>query len=240
MRSHHSDTHSERRGRFFERLSSALIQHAQGRHERGGRGGHHGRGFRHGGADGWGDEGDFPRSRKFSSDDLQLLLLALLAEQASHGYELSRALEERSNGFYKPSPGMIYPALTYLEEIGYATVEVVSNKKCYQLAPAGRAYLDAHRAEAEAMLARLAYIGRKMDALRASMRDRSPDEAEGERGWLPEYVAARRALRHLLATYANASAPEQLRIAAILERAAAEIRGDGSRTAQGPAAPATV
>src|SRR5688572_29640957 len=61
--------------------------------------------------------GDFRTGRKLASADLQLLILALLAEKPRHGYELIKAFEERSSGFYTPSPGMIYPALTYLEEL---------------------------------------------------------------------------------------------------------------------------
>jgi hypothetical protein len=78
---------------------------------------HGGRGFGHFmGALGRGGPG-FRTGRKLAAADLQLLILALLAEKPSHGYELIKELEERSGGFYSPSPGMIYPALTYIEEI---------------------------------------------------------------------------------------------------------------------------
>ena len=86
----------------------------------------HGRGFGHVFADmgdGGFDRGGFRTGRKLASDDLQLLLLALIAEKPSHGYDLIKLLEERSGGYYVPSPGMIYPALTYLEEAGHATIE---------------------------------------------------------------------------------------------------------------------
>ena len=53
----------------------------------------------------------FRAGRRLASGDLQLLLLALLAEKPSHGYELIKAIEQRSGGFYVPSPGMVYPAL---------------------------------------------------------------------------------------------------------------------------------
>ena len=52
--------------------------------------------------------------------DLRLIVLALLAEQPRHGYDIIKALEERSHGAYSPSPGVVYPTLTYLEEAGYA------------------------------------------------------------------------------------------------------------------------
>ena len=97
-------------------------ERSHGRHEHKHKGGHHGRG-RH----------DFHAGRKLSSGELQLLLMQLLAARPSHGYELIKSLEERTDGFYAPSPGMVYPALTYLEEIGHASVEVEGNKKRYQL-----------------------------------------------------------------------------------------------------------
>src|SRR6202142_3333657 len=109
-----------------------------------------GRGFagRFGGwfADG-GDLGGrgFGMGRKLASADLQLLILELLAEKPRHGYEIIKALEERSKGFYVPSPGMVYPALTYLEEIGYATVVAEGARKLYHITADGQAQLDENR-----------------------------------------------------------------------------------------------
>lgn len=167
-----------------------------------------------------------PRGRKFSSDDLQLLLLALLEEQPRHGYELIKALQARSNGFYSPSPGMVYPALTYLEELGHVTVEAEGNRKRYALADAGREYLAAHRERVDAMWARLNHIAAKMDSVRRAFSDEDPSEAS-EGGWLPELAQARRALKMALFRRHNLSADEQRRIAAILQRAAREIEGEG-------------
>ena len=75
----------------------------------------------------------FRAGRRLASGDLRLVLLALLAERASHGYELIKALEERSGGFYSPSPGMVYPALTWLEEVAYASVTAEGAKKLYSI-----------------------------------------------------------------------------------------------------------
>ena len=87
----------------------------------------------------------FRASRMFGAGDLQLIVLALLADKPRHGYEIMKALEEHSSGFYAPSPGMIYPALTYLEEVGFATVEAEANKKLYRINEAGQAFLHEHR-----------------------------------------------------------------------------------------------
>ncbi|MGF6372414.1 DNA-binding PadR family transcriptional regulator [Paraburkholderia sp. RAU6.4a] len=213
-----------------------VLRHAFGRHHEwrlGGRGSRFGGGFGGpggyggfgGGPGGFGGDGDgFPRGRKFSSDDLQLLLLSLIEAQPSHGYELIKALETRSNGFYSPSPGMVYPALTYLEELGYVTVQLEGNRKRYELADAGREYLAANRERVELMLARLSHIARKMDSVRRAFAGEEPaDVSEG--GWVPELNEARRTLKNALLRRDNAPADEQRRIAAILMRAAKEIEG---------------
>lgn len=128
-----------------------------------------GRGFQGFRADrgGLGGPGDFGhrkrmRGRKLGADDLQLVLLLLLSEQPRHGYELIKALEQRSSGFYVPSPGMVYPALTYLEELQYATVTADGARKRFHIAPEGRAYLDTHRASAEALLRQIEQFGQRM------------------------------------------------------------------------------
>ncbi|MFL9957184.1 PadR family transcriptional regulator [Paraburkholderia nemoris] len=211
----------------YDRFSLHALWHAIGRHDdyRGG-GGRGGR-FGGGGPGGFGGDGDgFPRGRKFSSDDLQLLLLSMIDAQPSHGYELIKALETRSNGFYSPSPGMVYPALTYLEELGYVTVQLEGNRKRYELSEAGREYLATNRDRVELMLAKLSHIARKMDSVRRAFAGEEPaDISEG--GWLPELSEARRALKHALLRRDNVPAAEQRRIAAILMRAANEIEGEG-------------
>lgn len=191
----------------------------------GGRG-HPGGGHPGGGMPGGFDGGDgFPRGRKFSSDDLQVLLLALIDEKPSHGYELIKALETRSNGFYCPSPGMIYPALTYLEELGYVTVELEGNRKRYTLSEAGREHLAARREHVDAMLAKLRHIARRMDSVRRAMAGEDPLGAD-EGGWIPELIQARHAIKSALYRRDIIPVAEQRRIAAILQRAAQEIDGE--------------
>jgi DNA-binding PadR family transcriptional regulator len=211
---------------YPDRFSLHALWHAIGHHHRGGeRGGDRGGRFGGPGGFGGGDGDGFPRGRKFSSDDLQLLLLALLDAQPSHGYELIKALETRSNGFYSPSPGMVYPALTYLEELGYVTVQLEGNRKRYELAEPGRQHLANNRERVELMLAKLTHIARKMDSVRRAFAgEEQLDPAEG--GWLPELIEARRALKHALLRRDNVPAAEQRRIAAILARATAEIEGN--------------
>jgi DNA-binding PadR family transcriptional regulator len=226
------DFGSARRGfAYGDRSPLHALWHAIGGHhhrrgERGSRFGGGSGGFGGGpGGYGGGDGDGFPRGRKFTSDDLQLMLLALLDAQPSHGYELIKALETRSNGFYSPSPGMVYPALTYLEELGYVTVQLEGNRKRYELAEPGRQHLADNRDRVELMLAKLTHIARKMDSVRrafAGQEALDPDEG----GWLPELIEARRALKLALFRRDNVPAAEQRRIAGILARATAEIEGN--------------
>lgn len=177
------------------------------------------------GSDGFGGDG-WRRGRKFSAEDLQLLLLSLLEEKPSHGYELIKALEARTNGFYKPSPGVVYPALTFLEDLGYATVDTEGNKKRYQLSDTGREYLAANRERIALMIGKLRHVARKMDWMRRAMSG-TPQQDPEQGGWLPEFVAARMRLKNALALATDAEPDEQRRIAAILERAAQDIENKG-------------
>ena len=227
---------------FFHRFHEAFHRHHHHHMNRHGHRGFAGFGGRHGfsaGPSGVGFDG-LNRGRKLGSADLQLLLLALLAERPSHGYELIKALDERSNGYYAPSPGMVYPALTYLEEIGHASVEPQGAKKLYSITETGLTHLEGQRASVDALLEQLAYIGKRMDEVRRAMGsgDAPNDAADfdaptafGGRGrhaaGVPEVRAARRSLKSALIEKSGATLAEQKRIADILERAAAEIRGTG-------------
>src|SRR5580704_11345581 len=149
------------------------IHHFFGRHH-GGRGfGHFGRGFMDGDMGGRA----FGMGRKLASVDLQLLILGLLAEKPRHGYEIIKALDERSKGFYVPSPGMVYPALTYLEEIGHATVEAVGTRKLYHITDAGKEHLESNRGAADALFAQFGRVGERMDRVRRAMRAEEAGEA---------------------------------------------------------------
>ena len=105
-------------------------------------------GFRHGMRGGGG--------RLFDHGDLRLVILQLIAEKPRYGYEIIKAIEEKLAGTYSPSPGVVYPTLTMLEELGYATVSASEGaKKLYALTGEGRAFLDANRAAVEAIFARI-------------------------------------------------------------------------------------
>jgi len=166
--------------------------------------------------------GDFPGGRKLGSKELQLVILALLAERPAHGYELIKAIEERSGGFYTPSPGMIYPALTYLNEIGHASIEQEGARKLYSITAEGQSYLASNRATADAILDALSRIGGRMSEVREAFAGFGESEAGGSE----EVHRARHALKDALRRKRGCDAGEAKRIADILNRATAEILHD--------------
>ncbi|MCC7272612.1 MAG: PadR family transcriptional regulator [Alphaproteobacteria bacterium] len=150
--------------RFARREGGFDWRHGPGRHDRGGRSG---------------------LGRFFAHGDLRLVILALIAEKPRHGYEIIKAIEERVGGAYSPSPGVIYPTLTLLEETGHVTVSPGDGgKKLHAITPQGRAFLDANRPTVDALLTRMAeaaeahgsgpapQILRAMENLRLALRVR--------------------------------------------------------------------
>jgi DNA-binding PadR family transcriptional regulator len=100
------------------------------------------------------------RRRMFDSGALRLTLLLLLEDQPRHGYDFIRVLEERTGGAYAPSPGIIYPTLTLLQDIGHIEETTLEGaRRLFSITDAGRAHLAAHREEAEAAMARLDALG---------------------------------------------------------------------------------
>ena len=115
----------------------------------------HGGGSRHGRA--WPGRGGHGE-RGFEHGRLRFVLLRLIADKPSHGYELIKAIEERTHGAYSPSPGAVYPTLTMLEELGYITLDGSDGqRKLCQITDEGRRFLAENHhivAELEARLSR--------------------------------------------------------------------------------------
>jgi DNA-binding PadR family transcriptional regulator len=82
------------------------------------------------------------RSSPFQKGDLKYVILDLLKEKPRHGYEVIRALEEQSHGLYTPSPGVVYPTLQMLEELGYASLQERDGKKVYSITEEGNNFLS--------------------------------------------------------------------------------------------------
>jgi DNA-binding PadR family transcriptional regulator len=110
---------------------------------------HRGRGFGPFGglgrewAEAFGRGGPGPRVDR---GDVKLLILSVLREGPRHGYEIMRAIEQRSGGAYSPSPGVVYPTLQMLEDLGHVQAREGAERKVYELTEAGRAYLAENQA----------------------------------------------------------------------------------------------
>lgn len=202
-RHHHCDDAAPREGGWY----------GEAHYEFHGRRGRHG-GFGHGGGDSFdwdGMQGGGRRGggRLLGHGDLKLLLLALIEQQPRHGYELIRTIEEMFHGHYTPSPGAVYPTLTMLEELGHVSIEnEQGGRKLYAMTEQGREFLDANRAAVDAMTERTRHGARLMAKLALPLAVRK----------------AMHAVKHaVLMRGADWNKAEAQRVAAILERAAAEI-----------------
>jgi DNA-binding PadR family transcriptional regulator len=96
----------------------------------------------------------------FEQGDLKYVILRLLAEKPRHGYEIIKELEDRFSGAYAPSAGTVYPTLTLLEDLGYATVvPEEGGKKVYSITPEGEKYLEENKGAVEDIFERISDIG---------------------------------------------------------------------------------
>ena len=197
--------------------------------------------------------GNFRIGRMLASGDLRLVALFLIEQQPRHGYDLIKAIEEKSGGFYAPSPGVVYPALTFLEEAGYVTSQADGNKKLYTITDAGRTHLADNRESIQTTLNFPAKAGEQMNRFREFARADWPfgkDEGRGPRGghrgaspgWgfgpaqeadrdlrdvVPELNEARKAVKAALKKARSGTEEQQRHAAEILRRAAAEIEAGG-------------
>lgn len=95
------------------------------------------------------------RGRFFDQGDLRFVILQLISEKPAHGYEIIKEIEERLGGAYAPSPGVVYPTLTLLEELGYVTAEADGVKKLYTITEAGRQALRDNQPSIDAIFERI-------------------------------------------------------------------------------------
>ena len=166
-----------------------------------------------------GDHDDFERRpagrerggrgpRVFASGDLKLLLLALIAEQPCHGYDLIRQIETMFDGAYSPSPGVIYPTLTFLEMSKMITGDAEGGKKCYSVTDAGRLSLEDQAVALDGVRMRI-------EASKRSLRGQDRP---------PEIHDALYNLRHALQMHHGRWSPEEvLRVRNLLDDTAKAI-----------------
>jgi DNA-binding PadR family transcriptional regulator len=171
--------------------------------------------------------------------DLRLIALALIAEQPRHGYEIIKLLEDKTAGWYSPSPGIVYPTLTYLEEAGYVTVQADGAKKLYTITEEGRAHLAENRDFVDAVLERMSAMGEKATRIREHFdRPEYDDEHRGrhrgrhrgdrdggDRPSAPPLVrAAFDNLREVATAQLEVDEDSETRIVEVLARAAQELK----------------
>jgi DNA-binding PadR family transcriptional regulator len=108
------------------------------------------------------------RGRMFAQGELRLALLALIAENPSHGYELIKGIEEMTGGGYAPSPGAVYPTLQLLEDEGaIAEADAEGSKKPYAVTPQGEAELEERKTEVAELMRRLGRHGERTTTVRS-------------------------------------------------------------------------
>lgn len=129
------------------------------------------------------------RGRRLEHGDLRLLTLSLISEAPRHGYELIKAIEDLTGGSYAPSPGVIYPTLTLLEELGHVSVVSEGTKRLFSITDTGKASLEESRAALEAVLSRLSQgpsreaimpVKRAVENLRIALRMKLADNNDVE------------------------------------------------------------
>jgi DNA-binding PadR family transcriptional regulator len=108
------------------------------------------------------------RRRMFEGGELRLVILLLIESEPRHGYDIIREIETRTGGAYAPSPGIVYPTLTLLEELGYIEARATEGaKKLYAITQTGAAHLTENRKDAETALARLEALRQKSEVMDA-------------------------------------------------------------------------
>ena len=192
---------------------------AAGRHHRRRFGGF-GFGGRHGGGRDDMNPDDMRAGRMLAQGDLRLVALALIAQAPRHGYEIIKLVEEKTADWYSPSPGIVYPTLTYLEEAGYVTAASEGSKKLYTITEEGRAYLKANRELADVVLDLLTALGERVNRWRRAARG----ERGNRRALPPLLEAALDHLRETLGKKLQDDAEVEAALVEILARTDAELR----------------
>ncbi len=128
-------------------------------------------------------------ARLFEHGDLKMLILHLIAEKPRHGYEIIKAIEDLAGGAYAPSPGVIYPTLTLLEEIGHTVSTTEGSRKRYEITETGKTSLAENQDAVTAILTRIAAsqpreaampVMRAMENLKTALRLKLAQDAPAE------------------------------------------------------------
>jgi DNA-binding PadR family transcriptional regulator len=156
------------------------------------------------------------RGPMFESGEVKFVILRLLKEKPSHGYELIKALEEKLAGCYSPSPGTVYPTLQMLEDQGYVRAVEENGKRVYHITPEGEAFLATNRSTVDEIFDRV--------------RDTVRDVAGGPMGELHHAFAKVASVTYKRAWRWGSGHPAVPRIVEILKRTADDIEKEWEKT----------
>lgn len=155
------------------------------------------------------------RRHMFESGEVKFVILRLLKEKPSHGYEIIKALEDRMGGCYTPSAGTIYPTLQLLEDQGYVRAEALDGKKVFHITPEGEQFLEENRD--------------LLDDIFERVRDTVRDFAGGHMADLNQAFTRLARVTYRRAWRRGADHPSVPRIVEILKRTADEIEKEWER-----------
>jgi DNA-binding PadR family transcriptional regulator len=161
--------------------------------------------------------------RLLAHGDLRFVVLLLIEEKPRHGYELIKLIESKSSGQYSPSPGVIYPTLTFLDDTGHIATTVRNEKKQYSITPEGSAHLDQNRELANSILKRLKELGAELAHAKAQAAIQNADPFESEKESEIRHIF--RSIKMELKKSSDASAKTKKEILKILEHTLEEILG---------------
>lgn len=191
------------------------------------------KGFRRGFGPGFGFSGFMEnlKGKFLSSEEMHLIILKMISEGKSHGYEIIKAVDEMTNGIYSPSPGMIYPLLSYITEIGHAISEQDGNRKTFSITDEGKIFLENNQDAVTRIYERINIIAQRFSEMRNHLdeEDFTEDRWGHNQSGAPDYDIRRefgklrRELRNALVSKRAASQDEKLRVLGILRRAIQEI-----------------
>lgn len=171
------------------------------------------------------------RGKWLSSDDLHLVILNMLAERPTHGYEIIRRIEAYTSGFYAPSPGMIYPLLSRLEAEGFAFPKENGARKVFELTPQGTSLLKKNKQTVITIMEQVKTFGEKMAYFQNQLlqEEQANERWGGEFGQedlvlKTEFMKVRRELKAAIFEKVAASREAKKRVIEVMKRAVIEIR----------------
>ncbi len=160
--------------------------------------------------------------RLLGHGELRYVILYLLNEKPRHGYELMKDLEDLSHGAYSPSPGTIYPTLTFLEEVGFASVSMDDNKKLYSITAEGKSHIKEQKESIQELVEKFSTQGEKMSRLKSWVGKNEIEEVANENR--PSIRRSMHRMKMELFSMIDAKPEVKNKVVQIIDRAIDEIK----------------